>query len=1024
MKKILSILIGILATPLLVFAASVFTSGQVGTTATNGYVLQTNGATSTWVSTSSLGIVSGGTGGTPGGSSNQVQWNNGGVFGADAGLTYSSSTNLFTITGSSTGGTASIFDISNKATYGDANGSRLNFTNIFNGSPIAVGSIEGRTITAGSLSALLFSAGVITFSEKMRLLSDGELLIGTTTNNGFGLLQVNGTTTTNGLKINNLASSLLAVDSAGNVISTSTTSMVYPGSGIPLSTGSAWGTSITNNSANWDSAYTQRLQWDGGATGLVATTGRTSLGLTDTAITASTTFYLASNPSNYITSTTNALTNYPNYTYASSTFQTILTNPITGTGIINQLAIFNSTNGLTSLATGTNGFFLRASTSALFGYDWALASSSGGNAVWGAITGTLSSQTDLQNALDTKLSTTSAATNYVSTSTLTNNYPTFTYASSTYYLASNPSNYITNSVSNLINYPTHTYASSTFAIIASSSQWTTNGTAVYYNGGNVGIGTTTPSAKLDIYGTAGTSDIFGVSSSSNARLFTIASNGNVGIGTTNPVSKLTVGSPSGSHTGGMGIEVSTPSPSSDQGTIVLYSTNSVTANVGGKISFGGIYNLLNEATTWAHIAGLKEDIVDDHYGGYLAFYTRPLAGSTATEKMRITSTGKVGIGTISPTTALSVIGTSTTQGLTITNLSNTFLAVNAVGNVIATTTPSGSLSGGTTGYLTYWTSPTTVGSVATGTAGTFLRASSTSATGFDWATAGGGSQTPWASNIDAAGYTLFGSSTASGNLTLNSTSNATKGYVLINPSGGNVGIGITTPISLLTVGDGTQTTAPYGISFDATANLYRSAAGIIKTNGTLMAGAVKLNLYGLAQTDGGSPLTLNGGYAYGNGSYNILMGTLGNDPMQFTASEGGLLSHPSSLTFNPSSGNGVFNVIKLAPTINQTGTANGITRGLYINPTITAAADYRAIETATGKVIFNGGNVGIGTSTPSSLLTIVNASSTIDSFLQIGSAYGSTKQGKLCQWNGSNFTITSFASNSITPLYSTSTSCN
>ncbi len=32
-------------------------------------------------------------------------------------------------------------------------------------------------------------------------------------------------------------------------------SMTYPGSGIALSTGSAWDTSITNNSANWNTAY-------------------------------------------------------------------------------------------------------------------------------------------------------------------------------------------------------------------------------------------------------------------------------------------------------------------------------------------------------------------------------------------------------------------------------------------------------------------------------------------------------------------------------------------------------------------------------------------------------------------------------------------------------------------------------------------------------------------------------------------------------------------------------------------------
>jgi len=36
-------------------------------------------------------------------------------------------------------------------------------------------------------------------------------------------------------------------------------SMVYPSAGIAVSTGSAWGTSITDNSANWNTAYTNRI---------------------------------------------------------------------------------------------------------------------------------------------------------------------------------------------------------------------------------------------------------------------------------------------------------------------------------------------------------------------------------------------------------------------------------------------------------------------------------------------------------------------------------------------------------------------------------------------------------------------------------------------------------------------------------------------------------------------------------------------------------------------------------------------
>ena len=55
-------------------------------------------------------------------------------------------------------------------------------------------------------------------------------------------------------------------------------SMVYPAAGIAVSTGAAWAASITDNSANWNTAYSQTRQWDGGSTGLVAATGRTSLG--------------------------------------------------------------------------------------------------------------------------------------------------------------------------------------------------------------------------------------------------------------------------------------------------------------------------------------------------------------------------------------------------------------------------------------------------------------------------------------------------------------------------------------------------------------------------------------------------------------------------------------------------------------------------------------------------------------------------------------------------------------------------
>lgn len=84
--------------------------------------------------------------------------------------------------------------------------------------------------------------------------------------------------------------------------------------------------------------------------------------------------------------------------------------------------------------------------------------------------------------------------------------------------------------------------------------------------------------------------------------------------------------------------------------------------------------------------------------------------------------------------------------------------------------------------------------------------------------------------------------------------------------------------------------------------------------------------------------------------------------------------------FSPTSGTGTFSGINILNVINQTGGANGVTRGIYVTPTLTAAADWRSVETNnnTGWAFYGagtansyfGGNVGIGTVGPTRRLSV------------------------------------------------------
>jgi hypothetical protein len=265
-------------------------------------------------------------------------------------------------------------------------------------------------------------------------------------------------------------------------------------------------------------------------------------------------------------------------------------------------------------------------------------------------------------------------------------------------------------------------------------QWTTNGTHIYNsNAGNVGIGATNPGAPLEIKtslnsvlllqtsgstvaGTgpeilfngfndnrafakigsyltttsAGNNAYLAFSTRNNESLgemMRITSNGKVGIGTTVPgtgnilnVKGLTptIATGYGNSTGNMG-------------QLVLESSDAYTTQKGGRIAFSGNAGTNGGAFTgharqdsvFGTIEGFKANTSANNAGGGLIFKTNYNPDGQMYERMRITDSGNVGIGTTAPGYTLDVSGQMKAEryrGVSSLVL-NTYATVNPTSNV-------------------------------------------------------------------------------------------------------------------------------------------------------------------------------------------------------------------------------------------------------------------------------------------------------------------------------------------------------
>ena len=132
--------------------------------------------------------------------------------------------------------------------------------------------------------------------------------------------------------------------------------------------------------------------------------------------------------------------------------------------------------------------------------------------------------------------------------------------------------------------------------------------------------------------------------------------------------------------------------------------------------------------------------------------------------------------------------------------------------------------------------------------------------------------------------TLYGTYAASGNLTLDSTTNATKGFVNIAPTGGNVGIGNTTP----------------GEKLEVTGNIRTS--GQLSTGSQTISGgttAINWNNGNAISTDYNCASSLAFANLRDGGTYTLVATDTGTTQCSFSTTTTGTDAATVSYRFNP-----------------------------------------------------------------------------------------------------------------------------